>query len=136
MMLLLLIVTIVYLAILGQKLYDVKDIIGFILWIFIGCIAGGLILYNYRFFKKIDKYDTPNQLLSWFKKNRRIEIICAIAVWLALIGDSVVGGDFLSAVGMVIAFIVVLFLTLKNFGQWYRRDKEVIEQLQELAEKE
>ena len=130
-----LILVIVYLIYLGQKLHDTKDIVSFILWLIFGCIAGVIALCNYRFKKKMDSPNTPNQVLSWFKKNLRIEIIFAIIAWLILIGDSIVSGPIYSIIETVAAFVVVALLTFFGFGRWNRRDKEIMEELQELIEK-
>ena len=62
--LIILIMAIAYLIYLGQRLYDTKHIISFILWFIFGCIAGGIALHNYWFKKKIDNLNTPNQVLS------------------------------------------------------------------------
>ena len=133
--LIILIMAIAYLIYLGQRLYDTKDIVSFILWFIFGCIAGGIALCNYRFKKRIDNPNTPNQVLSWFKKSFRIEIIFWIAAWLILIGQSIVSGPFFEIIETVAAFVVVTLLTFYGYGRWNRRNKEIIEQLQELAEK-
>ena len=132
--LIILIMAIAYLIYLGQRLYDTKDIVSFILWFIFGCIAIGVDLCNYRFKKKIDTPNTPNQVLSWFKKNLRIEIISGIVAWLILIGDSIVSGPIFTIIETVAAFVVVALLTFYGYGRWNRRDTEIIEQLQELAE--
>ena len=133
--LIILIMAIAYLIYLGQRLYDTKDIVSFILWFIFGCIAGGVALCNYRFKKRIDNPNTPNQVLSWYKKNLSIEIITGIVAWLILIGDSIVNGPIFAIIETVAAFVVVTLLTFYGYGRWSRRNKEIIEQLQELAEK-
>ena len=132
--LILLIIVIAYLIDLWQKPHDTKDIVSFILWFIFACIAGGVALCNYRFKKKVDNPNTPNQVLSWFKKNLRIEIISAIGAWLILIADSIVCGPIYSIIETVSAFVVITLLTIYGYGRWNRRDKEIIEQLQELTE--
>jgi uncharacterized membrane protein len=132
--LLVLLIAIVFLIYLGQRLYETKDIICFILWAVIACIAALSVLYNYRFKKKIDNQSTPGQLLALFKKNMRIEMICVCVVWLLIIADSFFGNGFFSAIGALTTFILVLFMTYKAYGPWNRRDREITEQLQELID--
>lgn len=119
----------------GPKPFDTKDMISFVIWLVIGCIAGWLGLYNYRFKKKIDDLETPEQLLSWFRKNSLIEKIAGSSGWLLVIIESVVRVNLFSIIEAVAAFVIILFFTIKSYGPWYRKEKEIIEQLQELVEK-
>lgn len=135
--LIVLIVTIVFLFYLGQRLDDTIAISSFILWIVIGCLAGWTVLHNYRFKKEIDNLDTPNQLLSRFKEYARIETITACIAWLLLIVDYFLNASdhYFSAIGVLLGFVVCIIFYIKGYGRWYRRDKEIKEQLQELIDK-
>jgi hypothetical protein len=119
----------------GPRPFDTKDMISFVIWLVIGCIAGWFGLYNYRFKKKIDDLETPEQLLSWFRKNSLIEKIAGNASWLLIIVESVIHVNLFSIIEAVAAFVIILVLTIKSYGPWYRKEKEIIEQLQELIEK-
>ena len=119
----------------GPRPFDTKDMISFVIWLVIGCIAGWFGLYNYRFKKKIDDLETPEQLLSWFRKNSLIEKIAGNAGWLLIIVESVIHVNLFSIIEAVAAFVIILVLTIKSYGPWYRKEKEIIEQLQELIEK-
>ena len=135
--LIVLIVTIVFLFYLGQRLDDTKTISSFILWIVIGCLAGWTVLYNYRFNKEIDNLDTPNQLLSRFKEYARTETITACIAWLLIIVDCFfsTSNHYFLAIEVLLGFVVCIIFYIKGFGRWYRRDKEIKEQLQELIDK-
>lgn len=135
--LIVLIVTIVFLFYLGQRLDDTKTISSFILWIVIGCLAGWTVLYNYRFNKEIDNLDTPNQLLSRFKEYARTETITACIAWLLLIVDCFfsTSNQYFLAIEVLLGFVVCIIFYIKGYGRWYRRDKEIKEQLQELIDK-
>ena len=119
-----------------QKLDDTKDIISLILCIAIGCLSVWSFLYFYQYKKKISSLTTPDQLLSLFKKSNRVEIITASAVWVLIILETFVSGNIKSTIFMLVAFVVVLVLTIKRWGYWYRRGDEITEQLQELIKKE
>ena len=119
-----------------QKLDDTKDIISLILCIAIGCLSVWSFLYFYQYKKKIGSLTTPDQLLSLFKKSNRVEIITASAVWVLIILETFVSGNIRSTIFMLVAFVVVLVLTIKRWGYWYRRGDEITKQLQELIKKE
>ena len=101
------------------SLTDTKDIVRLIIWIVIGCYAGYSILHNYRFKKKIDNLNTPNELLSLFKKNSKIEIILGSAAWLLFIIDSIVEGYLKLTIELVAAFLFVMFLTFNSSGIFF-----------------
>lgn len=121
-----------------QKLDDTKGIISLILCIAIGCLAVWSFLYFYQYKKKIGSLTTPDQLLSLFKKSNRVEIITASTVWGLIILEMYVSGNIRASIMMLVAFVVVLVLTLtlKRRVYWYRRGEEIAEQLQELIKKE
>ncbi len=129
------ILAIVLLIYFGQRLSVAKNMIEFIFWIVITVIGSWLILYNYRYKKKIDNLDTPNQLLPLFKKNTQIEIISGGVVWLLLIVLSFVIDNHYMFITMLTSFLLVLFMAIKGYGHWYSRGKEITEQLQELIER-
>lgn len=112
----------------------IDDISFYVFWL-VFCCAGGLItLFNFRFAKKIDHLDTPDQLLESFKKHLRVELISGSVLWLFIIVDCFVRGNLFSVIGSMFAFVLVLSLVIKGYGRWNRRDKEIIEDLQQLVE--
>lgn len=119
---------------LGKKGTD--DISFIVFWLVFCCTGGLVILYNFRFAKKIDHLDTPNQLLKSFKKHLRVELISASVLWMFLIADCFVRGNHYSLTESLFAFVLVLFLVIKGIGPWNRRDMEIIEDLQQLVENE
>lgn len=118
-----------------QKLDDTKDNISLILCISIGCLAVWSFLYFYQYKKKIGSLTTPDQLLYLFKKSNRVEIITASAVWVLIILETFVSGNIRTSILMLVAFVVVLVITIRRWGYWYRRGYEITEQLQELVDK-
>ena len=119
-----------------QKLDDTKDIISLVLCIAIGCLAVWSFLYFYKYKKKIGSLTTPDQLLSLFKKSNRVEIFTASTVWGLIILETYVSGNIRASIMMLVAFVVVLVLTIRRWGSWYRRGDEITEQLQELIGEE
>lgn len=119
-----------------QKLDDIKGIISLILCIAIGCLAVWSFLYFYQYKKIIGSLTTPDQLLSLFKKSNRVEIFTASTVWGLIILETYVSGNIRASIMMLVAFVVVLVLTIRRWGSWYRRGDEITEQLQELIGEE
>lgn len=117
---------------LGPKGTD--DISFYVFWLVFCCMGGLIFLYNFRFAKEIDHMDTPHQLLNSFKKSIRLEWISGSVLWMFLIADCFVRGNLYTVIGSSFAFVVVLFLVIKGFGPWNRRDKEIIEDLRQLVE--
>ena len=128
------VIAIVFMIIFGRRLSETKDMIGFISWTLIGCIAVGSILYNCRFKKGIDQTNDPGQLLQSFKKTIRIEWLSVCAEWLLLIAYCFVNNSIYSGIGALISFVVIMIMAYNGYGRWHHRDKEIIEQLHELAE--
>lgn len=128
------IIVMVILIIMGQRLDDTRDIIGFIIWMVIGLIVGGVLVHNYRLKEKIDKLDAPEQLLSLNKKTTRVNTITGYAAWVLVIAERLVQYDFLVALEMLVAFIVIIALTANRWGYWFRQEDEITDQLQELIQ--
>jgi len=117
---------------LGPK--GTNDISFMAFWLVFCCLGGLTIVSNYRLTNKIDHMVTPNQLLESFKKHLRVELISASVLWMFLIADSFIRGYPYQLIGTLAAFIVVMFLVIKGFGPWNRRDREIIEDLKQLVE--
>lgn len=125
---------------------DVKDMAAFSIFIAWAFLAGWLVLYNYRFLNNIDAIDAPDQLMHLCQKKLRKDKIFTIintAIMLAFLlyqfSDRFVRVDIeyviiMSVIWMVLfALLVVVFI---NTDYAYRKDKEVIEELEELVEEE
>ena len=132
------IVVIVLLFFTAQRLGDSKDIICFVSWIAVVCFGGCLLLFNFQSLKKIDSLDTPDRLLHWFEKIHRYRMIAWLVsgIFLFVIFLLESGSHFGAIVGIGLAIgIIVLFFYYGNGPWWYRKDKDIIEQLRELVDK-
>ena len=123
--------------------FDDTNRLNAMFFIVFACMAGWLVLYNYWYQKKVKKIDDPSQLLHYFeKKNRSLTIFC-LAGWLVWLGVKFV--DFFRApkpdfenVLLTIALIASVFLIFvtNKPGTVSFKDMEIIEQLQDLIDKE
>lgn len=109
-----------------------------------GCLIVWQALYDYLYIKRIDKLDTPNQLLYYFKKrNRNVTIIVAVSLllwlgWWAIKAFGAVGSNF-EYVMLAIAVAIIAYLVYSGNRPGSVRnpkDLEIIEQLEKLIEKE
>ena len=126
---------------------DVNDIIYLVLNALLACMGVWLVLYSYRFSKKIDSLETPDQLLYSFEKHilngRIISVVCGLAfiisqICYAYLGDggNIDYGGFFTLIVLAAAFILLFgYLQVKS-GIVRGKDKEIIEQLQDLIEDE
>ena len=124
-----------------QKLNETKNMIFFVLWIVVGCAGVWSVLYNYRFIKKSENLDTPEQLLSCFEKKNRNDIVCWFVSFLCVIGTNfaIIYEDMGWVMGIfMVGLLVLIMLPFYYSGSsgWNRRNREIIEELQELVEME
>lgn len=118
-------------------------ILSLVFFILLVCEAGWLALYNYRFKKKIDSLETPEQLLHLFNKKIRCERISTLPAFFVLLltigydgfAKSVIGTENIYVVVffVVAAALCVIYLSLCNGFRISRKDREIIEQLDELV---
>lgn len=102
------------------------------------CLGGWSTLLDFQFLKKVDNLDIPDQLLYWFEKKHRYNLISWIVSYLLFIGIILVnpGSDFWTYLGVAIGIVIVVIIFYNCGGTWwYRKEKEIIEQLRELVEK-
>lgn len=127
----------------GTATFDGTSILGLIFAIALACMAGGLVLYSYWYQKKIEKTDNPSQLLHFYEKRSQRLIIFCLFGWLVWLGVKFV--DFYRTarfdfedVLLAIVFVASVFLIFEFFkpGTVNFRDMEIIEQLQDLIDKE
>ena len=70
-----LILVILLLIFTWQRLENPKDISDFMFWIAFVIWWGWLLLFDFRFLKKVDSFDTPDRLLYCFEKKHRNRMI-------------------------------------------------------------
>ena len=123
--------------------HEVNDIIFFICSIVFLGITIWLTLFSYRFYKRIDNLDNPEQLLQYYeKKNRNLKIFFLV-FWLLLIGEKFardvteikIGYEYV-LLGIVAVAAIYLMFVLSRDDKLSRKDLEIIEQLRELVKKE
>ena len=132
------IIVILLLIFTWQRLDNPKNIFYIIFWIIIVCFGGWLLLFDFRFLKKVDNLDTPNRLLYWFEKKHRYNFIGWLVSMVFILGGYILeaGFDFGAIVGVVLAIGIIASLFYYGDGPWwYRKDNDIIEQLRELGEK-
>lgn len=114
-----------------------KNIFLFSFLIVIVCLGGWLTLFSYRFLKKSDNFDSPNQLLSWFKKKHRFSMILWVVSCIGLIGTyfSAYGLNFEAYLGAGIVIVIIALVFYTGGPLWYLKEQHIIERLQELIEK-
>ena len=118
------------------------DFIIVLLWGWFLLYKGWFTLFNYRFLKKVDNLDTPDRLLRWLEKSYRYKMIGGIVSCIILLLFGIflfkTGLDFwgyVGAIGIVIIAIVSIVSYFRGGSGWYRKEKDMIEQLRELIEK-
>ena len=141
--LIILIASFIYLICRGTNLFDDANFLSNIFAIALVCLAGWQVLYSYRYKKKLEKIDKPSELLHYFGKKSRIFTICCLVLWFAVFGVKFVNFFRTTTIGfehvlLAIAFVVlVYFIYVTNKpGSVRPKDKEIIDQLQELIENE
>ncbi len=126
---------------------DVNDIIFLVLNALLACMGVWLVLYSYRFSKKIDSLETPDQLLYNFEKHIRngriISVVCGLALIISQIcyvylgnGGNIDYGRFFTLIVLAVAFILLFNYLHMSSGTVRGKDKEIIERLHELIENE
>ena len=122
----------------GLKLYGL-EIPSLIVFIAVSCMLVLGVLSNYRFRKKSDSLNTPDQLLHMYEKTVQNNRKCWFAIIVLLISKTIIDTNFngfyfwlLSAILLVLV-VVYVNLYLKN-DLLSQREKDIIMALQELAE--
>ena len=143
-LLLLIVVALLYTGIWVLRFNEIDDIVYFLLITLIGCATGWLVMSNYRFLKRCESIDSPDQLLFWYEKRSQTNSIYPFVVFLALAGNAICRmftRTDINGVGLTIVIALVVLVSLLFIKRWRRgdiksyRDKEIIEQLQELTKK-
>ena len=142
LLLFLIVVSIIYTGIRGVlSLNDIDGIVSFLLLVLLGCAVGWSVLYNYRFIKKTDIIDTPEQILYCYEKKTKNDKVFFIALGLVLLGNMFSyiyyngeNNNYLR-LGFWIVFFVSIFLIYYRNGFMRRKDREIIEQLRKLVGK-
>ena len=142
LLLFLIVVSIIYTGIRGVlSLNDIDGIVSFLFFVLLGCAVGWSVLCNYRFIKKTDMIDTPEQLWYSYEKKIKNDKVFLIALGLVLIGNMFSyinyngeNNNYLR-LGFWIVFFVSIFLVNYRNGFMSGKDKVIIEQLRELVEK-
>ena len=110
------------------------------------CLSVWYALNNYRFIRKIDSLDTPDQLLSGYEKKGKKEHMLSFLVQLGIFFfciDSIFFFDPFPELFWNIIMALVLIAVLAFLIYFYKksgpkvplRDKKLIEKLRELSEK-
>ena len=120
-----------------ERLNETKSILFLIIWILLGCLSVCAVLYSYLLLRRIDNLDTPDQLLYRFEKKRRYNFIFLIAAWILLLCTDIVilGFTYEGLAIWIVIGVMLLFCFFKNLG-WNGEEKEIIEELKDLVEKE
>ena len=125
------------------------QIFSYVLLAVLVCAMGWLVYDNYRFLRLVDDLNTPEQLLYWYKKKNKSDRLLYFVSMVTLICGQIdtavyYGRDDISflVISLIVGIPVIVFIMiywywgLKNDTfKYYRRDVEIIERLQELAEK-
>ena len=137
-------IIIVALVFWGRALDSLKSdgISVFIISIVFGCIMVWAVLNHYRFYTKIKKLETPEQLLLCYeKKNRSLKFFFLVTSLIILGEKSVTAArnitidyEFVLLGFVVVAMAYLYFVTSKD-DRLSRKDQEIVEQLRELVEK-
>lgn len=105
-------------------------------------MCGLFALLSYRHYKIIDSLDTPEKLLQNYEKRNRNLRIFLLVFWLVLIGErfakSVTDAKNVYVcvlLGIVAVAAVYLMFVIFRDDRLSRKDKEIIEQLNDLIDK-
>ena len=122
--------------------YVIEDIIFIIFIVVYSAAYVWSFLCNYRFKKKIDTIDTPDQLLCEYEKITRNYKIGAIVLWILLIVGALIVAIFKAdmsslrgSLWIIFAAIIMYLMYRSGLNRFYRRENEILEQLRELVEK-
>ena len=135
----------------NQGIHNLRhiQIVSTVILVCLSLVVVWLILNNFRFLRKVDGLDTPEQLLYWYKKKITNERLLYFISVCALLCDQIYSSfsycredpTFL-IVSLPLAIAVIAFISaywyrgLKDETfKFYRKDVEILEQLQELTEK-
>ena len=110
----------------------------YIFGIVIVCLGVWSLLFNVRYLDKVDKIGTPGQLLYWFVKRPRYNLI----FWLILCvfisrhsSPSSHGSSFEDYLAVFICFVIIALIVYRGAPWLIRKEKDIIEQLIELVKK-
>jgi Ca2+/Na+ antiporter len=119
------------------RLDETKSILFLIIWILLCCLSVWAVLYSYLLLRRIDSLDTPDQLLYRFEKKRRYNLLFFIAAWILLLCTDIVipGFTYEGLIRWIVIGVILLFCFFTNLG-WYSKEKEILEELKDLVEKE
>lgn len=121
-----------------------KDISLYICMMLFACLTGWTVLIDCRFLWKADSYDTPERLLKWhenkFRYVQKSSLVCQL-VFLCFITGIIIfnyRNDISSLVMLLIVMVAVFVLFWHGAigSHPSNPNKEIIEQLQDLVEKE
>ena len=116
------------------------DIIPFVEFCVLGCLVAFMTLNNYRFHKRADSLNTPDQLLNKYEKTVKNNNKCWLAFVLLIACKDILTIDFDGQyfwLRLVILFIVIaVAVVLYKKVLISQRDKEIIGALRELTEEE
>ena len=136
--LLLCLVCVAILFMLGQyRLYGL-EIIPFVEFLAIGCIMGLLVANNYRFRKRADSLNTPEQLLHTYEKTVQNNNNCWFALMILIICRFIISTDFNGRYAWLRLAILIILLAAGVYLYFKKelvsqRDKEILRELRELT---
>lgn len=124
---------------------DVDIICFFTYFMVVGCALVLSIPHNYLYIRKINKINTPDQLLNLFRKKIRYEKICFLVPLIVLMAFNIYDDFRLHSImghthfviwflANVIGIVLCIFLVFKPEKMQYN-DEEMIVELEYLAEK-
>ena len=138
--LVLVLIIIALLSRLGYSDINRIDIVPFVGFIALGCLMAFLTWNNYRFHKRADSLNTPDQLLHMYEKTVQNNNRCWLAFALLIACEEIIKAHFngqyfwLKLGILLIAIIVAIVLYKKELIN--QRDKQIIRALRELTEEE
>ena len=111
----------------------------FIEYALIGCACGLWALNNYRFLKKSDSLDTPDQLMYWFEKkvrNDRIYFFICLSAYLLDLCLCFYTPLWVGLTVFIAFFAFGAFLYFKYDNSIWNSSNKILDQLRELVDKE
>ena len=124
---------------------NLMDVIVYSFFVLVNCcLIGWIIQYNYKFKKRIDDIETPDQLLDCYEKKRRNDRIVSyvgtsafLPVWIYPLVKSDLRALSISYVIILFVMLLILAVLLRSAGMNLSNRRDVIhEKLQELVEQE
>lgn len=121
----------------GLRVDGPKNMLSTMIMIAIVCSVVWMTVLSFRYLKKVDNLDTPDQLLYWFEKKHRYDLISWLVNCLLFTGLFLAkpGSNLWIYVGVAVGIVIVALFCYSGGSLWYRKEKDTIEQLRELAEK-